>query len=67
MSLYILILYDITIYVVYHIFMNFPLWLAVGPQEDYSHFFNVCSFYYTAVAVSGTVERSYPGLNTPVG
>ena len=48
---------------VYHSFMTSPLWLAVGPQsldirKIIYNFLNVCPFNYTAVAVSGKVERS---------
>ena len=45
---------------VYHTFMTSPLWLAVGPRslkEDYLQIFKWVSFY-TAVMVSGKVERS---------
>ena len=56
---------------VYHIFMTSPLWLAVGPQSTLRRiiykFLNVFPFDYTAVAVSGKVERSQTGLTTPVG
>ena len=45
----------------YHIFMTSPLWFDVGPhsyKEYYLQFLNVCPFDYTAVAVSGNVDRS---------
>ena len=47
---------------VYRIFMTSPLLLAVGPQSLYGGglytIFYVCPFDYTAVAVSGKLERS---------
>ena len=47
---------------VYHIFITFPLWLAVGPQVSIRRiiykFLIVCPFDFTAVAVSGKVECS---------
>ena len=46
---------------VYHNFMTSPLWLddvLSLYKEDYLQFFlNVCPFDYTAVAISGKVER----------
>ena len=45
---------------VYHVFMTSPLWLLVLSlyKEDYLHFLHLCPFVYTAVSVSGKVERS---------
>ena len=44
---------------VYHIFMTSPLLLAVGLHRRIIYkFLNVCPFDYTAVVVSGKVERS---------
>ena len=46
---------------VYHIFMTSPLWLVVGLvsiRRIIYKILNVCPFDYTAVAVSGKVERS---------
>ena len=39
---------------------------SVSFQYWHLSFLNVCPFNYTAVAVSGKVERSYIGLTTPV-
>ena len=42
-------------------------WFSVSIRKIIYKFLNVCPFDYTAVAVSGKVERSLTGLTTPVG
>ena len=42
-------------------------WSSVSMRRIIYKFLNVCPLDYTAVAVSGKVERSYTGLTTPVG
>ena len=42
-------------------------WSSVSIRRIIYKFLNVCPFDYTAVAVSGKVERSLTGLTTPAG
>ena len=42
-------------------------WSSVSIRRIIYEFLNVYPFDYTAVAVSGKVERSWTGLTTPVG
>ena len=42
-------------------------WSSVSIRRIIYKFLNVCPFDYTAVVVSGKVERSQTGLTTQVG
>ena len=42
-------------------------WSSVSIRRIIYKFLNACPFDYTAIAVSGKVERSETGLTTPVG
>ena len=71
MSLYIFIYYYITIYVCVPHFYYLSAFVgcrsSVFIRRIIYKFLNVCPFDFTAVAVSGKVERSLTGLTTPVG
>ena len=41
-------------------------WSSVSIRRIIYKFLNVCPFYYTAVAVSGKVERALTVLTTPI-
>ena len=62
--------YYITIYVCVPHFYDLSAlvgcWSSVSIRRIIYKFLNVCPFDYTAVAVSGKVERSEAGLTTPV-
>ena len=66
-----LIYFYITIYVCVPHFYDLSAlvgcWSSVSIRRIIYKFLNVCPFDYTAVAVSGKVERSLTGLTTPVG
>ena len=63
--------YCISIYVCVQHFYEFSTlvgcWSSVSIRRIIYKFLNVCPFDYTAVAVSGKVERPWTGLRTPVG
>ena len=65
------IYFYITIYVCVPHFYDLSVlvgcWSSVSIRRIIYKFLNVCPFDYTAVAVSGKVERSKTGLTTPVG
>ena len=66
----ILIFYDITIYVCEPHFYNLSALVgclsSVSIRSIIYKYLNACPFDYTAVVVSGKVERSNTGLTTPV-
>ena len=70
MSLYILIYYNITIYVCVQHFYDLSTlvccWFTVCIGRIIYKFLNVCLFDNMAVAVSGKVDRSVSGLTTPI-
>ena len=65
-----LIYFYITIYVHVPYFYDLSAlvgcWSSVSIRRIIYKFLNVCPFDYTAVAVSGKVERSETGLTTPI-